>query len=62
MENIKVGFIGCGNMGGALAKAVAKSGLCDILLADMDNTKATALAGEVKGNVVSVDDIVKTAK
>ncbi len=62
MEKIKVGFIGCGNMGGALAKAVAKSGKTDILLTDMDNQKANALATQIGGSVVSVNDIAKTAK
>ncbi len=62
MEEIKVGFIGCGNMGSALAKAVAKSGFCDILLADMDNEKANTLATEIGGNAVDVSDIAKTAK
>ncbi len=62
MEKIKVGFIGCGNMGGALAKAVAKSGFCDILLADKDNEKANALALEIGGSVVSIDTIATTAK
>ena len=62
MKKINVGFIGCGNMGGALAKAVAKSETCDILLADMDNEKANALATETGGTVVTVDDIAKTAK
>ena len=62
MEKIKVGFIGCGNMGGALAKAVNKSGLCDILLADKDAEKANALACETGGSFVSVEAIAKTAK
>lgn len=62
MEKIKVGFIGCGNMGGALAKAVNKSGLCDIMLADKDAEKANALACETGGSVVSVEAIAKTAK
>lgn len=38
-----IGFIGVGNMGGALAAAVAKSGEA-LLLADRDTAKATALA------------------
>lgn len=62
MEKIKVGFIGCGNMGGALAKATQKSGKGDILLADMDIQKANTLATEIGGSVVGVNDICKTAK
>ncbi len=62
MEKIKVGFIGCGNMGGALAKAVAKSGLCEILLTDVDTKKAQTLAGETGGTVVTAEQIASEAK
>ncbi len=62
MEKIKVGFIGCGNMGGALAKAVAKSGLCEILLTDVDKEKAQNLANEVSGSVVTAEQIATEAK
>lgn len=43
---MKYGFIGCGNMGGALIHAAAKS-TKEIMIADFDNTKATALANEL---------------
>ncbi len=43
---MKYGFIGCGNMGGALISAAAKS-TKEIMIADFDNTKATALANEL---------------
>ena len=46
----KLGFIGCGNMGGALAKAAAKA-KCEILCSDFDNNKAEALARKVGGTV-----------
>lgn len=62
MEKIKIGFIGCGNMGGALAKAVSKSGLCDIMLTDVDNTKAQILAVQTNGRVVSLSEIALNAK
>ncbi len=62
MEKIKVGFIGCGNMGGALAKAVSKSGMCDILLADVNEEKAKELALATDGNVVSTEEIVLNSK
>lgn len=48
---MKYGFIGCGNMGGALARALSKS-TNDIMLADFDRTKAEALANEI-GAVVT---------
>ncbi|MBR6762671.1 MAG: pyrroline-5-carboxylate reductase [Clostridia bacterium] len=43
---MKYGFIGCGNMGGALARALAKT-TKDILLSDYDQTKAQTLAAEL---------------
>ena len=43
---MKYGFIGCGNMGGALLRAVAKSTL-DIMIADFDGEKAQQIALEL---------------
>jgi len=49
---MKVGFIGAGNMGGAIAKAVSKCALQpEILLADYSREKAAALAGEIGAGV-----------
>ena len=46
------GFIGTGNMGGALARAAAKSGLdIRILLANRSREKAEKLAGWAQGSV-----------
>ena len=42
----KIGFIGCGNMGGALARAVEKDGR-EVLLANRTPEKARALAAEI---------------
>ena len=42
------GFIGCGNMGGAVARAVCKgAGAGDVLLANRTPAKAQALAEEL---------------
>ncbi|MBR6533782.1 MAG: pyrroline-5-carboxylate reductase [Clostridia bacterium] len=62
MEKIKVGFIGCGNMGGALAHAVAKSGVAQVLLTDVDQSKAQNLADTIGGKVVSLLELVSSAK
>ena len=43
---MKYGFIGCGNMGGALIRAAAKT-TKDIMIADFDNEKAVELANEL---------------
>ena len=48
IESLKIGFIGAGNMGGALAKAAAKTKCrAGIMLADKDTAKASALAEEL---------------
>ena len=40
-----IGFLGCGNMGGAVARAVCKgAGAEDVLLANRTPAKAQALA------------------
>lgn len=48
----KIGFIGAGNMGGALALAVSKSG-AEVYLADADVKKAEALAEKISAKTVS---------
>ena len=50
---MKYGFIGCGNMGSALIRAVAKQ-TKDIMIADYDNEKAISLANEL--GLVSSDN------
>ena len=45
---MRYGFIGCGNMGSAIAKAVCKgAGAQNVLLANRTTAKAQALAGEL---------------
>ncbi len=44
---MKIGFIGTGNMGGALARAAAKSGEAELLLANRTPEKARALADAI---------------
>lgn len=56
----KIGFIGCGNMGSAMARAVCKaSAPKDILLANRTPAKAEALAQELGGRAVSNEDIAR---
>ena len=55
---MKIGFIGCGNMGGALTTAAAKSEN-EILLADNDNEKRDALAKKLSADAVSTDTICR---
>ena len=59
--DIKVAFIGCGNMGGALALSAAKSG-CSLMLADPDSAKMQSLA-DVTGGKASTNEVcAKTAQ
>ena len=53
---MKYGFIGCGNMGGAIAKALSKQ-TKDILLSDP--TAAEALAMKLGCQVGSNEDIIR---
>ncbi len=53
------GFIGAGNMGGALALAASKSGTA-VRLADRDSAKAQALAEQVGGVVVTNETVAAT--
>ena len=52
---MKYGFIGCGNMGGAIARALSKS-TTDILVTDRSG-KAGALAGELNIGYTDIADI-----
>ena len=54
----KIGFIGCGNMGGALAKAVSLAGNAEkIFLADLNTQKAEDLAKEISATVSDAKEI-----
>lgn len=52
------GFIGTGNMGGALARAAAKAGV-PMLLANRTSAKAESLAAELGCQAVSVEDAAR---
>ena len=55
-----IGFIGCGNMGAALARAVRKTvDGADLLLADLDVGKCEALAKELDAKVSSAEEIAE---
>ena len=56
---MKYGFIGCGNMGGAIARALAKN-TKDILLADFLTEKAAELAQELGCKCGSNEEVVST--
>ncbi len=54
---MKYGFIGCGNMGGALATALSKT-TKDIMLADYNESKARDLAQKLGCKCGTNDDVV----
>ena len=53
----KIGFIGAGNMGGALARAVAKSDN-RVFVSDADGKKAEALASDIGAKAVDTSFVV----
>ncbi len=57
---MKYGFIGCGNMGGALALALSKA-TKDIILSDIDAEKAKNLAEELGVKYGNNSDVVKNS-
>ena len=59
---MKIGFIGCGNMGGALARAAAMSGECEIYLADYSPEKAKELAHEISATPCSNNEIAESCE
>ncbi|MDD6736227.1 MAG: pyrroline-5-carboxylate reductase [Clostridiales bacterium] len=56
------GFIGAGNMGGALARAAAKSAKGSIVVSDRDKKKAAQLAEEIGAKTADNSEIAKKAK
>ncbi len=55
----KIGFIGCGNMGGTLAKAAAQT-THQIYLSDYSEEKLNTVAAELHATATTNEEIVKT--
>lgn len=58
---ITVGFIGCGNMGGAIAKAVAKQKNAEILIAEPNKEQADRIKAELKCKCLNGYDVCERA-
>lgn len=59
----EIGFIGCGNMGGALARAVAKTlDHAQILLCDQNAEKAAALAAELGAKTADIREVAENCR
>ena len=56
-----IGFVGTGNMGGALARAAAKEKENSLLLANRTASKAQALADEIGGSVTDNAGVIAAA-
>ena len=55
----KIGFIGAGNMGSALAKATSQAGGTELYIYDKDEKKAKELAESVSGSVATNKEIAE---
>ncbi len=63
MSTVKFGFIGTGNMGGALARAVCKAvNVKEVLLADRSEVKAQLLANELGCSNANNTAVASSAK
>ena len=58
---MKYGFIGCGNMGGALIKALSNA-TKEIIIADFFNEKAQNLANELHVKAGANDEVIEASK
>lgn len=59
---MKIGFIGCGNMGGALAVCAAKAPGNQIYLNDKDTDKAMALAESLSAEVLGITELAESCQ
>lgn len=63
MSSVRFGFIGAGNMGGALARAVTKAvGGKEVLISDQSAVKAQLLADELKCSYADNNAVAVSAK
>ena len=59
---MKIGFIGCGNMGGALARAAVKGvSAKNVAIAEKDEARAKAFADETGVTVMSAEDVIASS-
>ena len=59
-KNTKVGFIGCGNMGGAIARAVSKVLQIELYISEPNKAKAKEIAKEIGCKIASGNAICET--
>lgn len=56
---MNIGFIGCGNMGGALALAISRASDAKLLLCDTDSAKAAGLSLATGGEVATIGEVAE---
>lgn len=61
-QEIRIGFIGLGQMGSAVARAVAAAGNTDLLLSQYHAHTAQALQEEIGGRLAENDEIVQSCE
>lgn len=59
---LKIGFIGVGNMGGALSTAASKKENTSVLVTDYDKNKSKEVADKIGAIDTTTENICKTAK
>lgn len=60
-ENIKIGFIGCGNMGGAIARAISRISQTSLYISEPNAEKAAAISAETGAEISNSEAICETA-
>ena len=62
MSKIKIGFIGCGNMGGAIASRVALYPDAEVYVSDYSEDRAKAFALEIGATASTNEEIAKNCE
>ena len=60
LDGLRIAIQGCGGIGGAVARELATAG-AKLMVSDIDDARAAALAADVKGEVVDPSEILAAA-
>ena len=60
-ENIKIGFIGCGNMGGAIARAISGISQTTLYISDPNREKSTKICKELGAEISDNETVCENA-
>ena len=56
-ENIKIGFIGCGNMGGAIARAISRISQTTLYISEPNKAKAEEISKELGAKISDSESV-----